>query len=188
MKRVLAIVAAAALAAGCSPAGYALGTPFNLSGQRHIGPAYELSVPLPIGRWDNVMLLPPGAVVQVLMIDGAVAAGPIVSASADGLRMRTASGNVDLSAERVMRVDRPTARGGEPVRAGARGAAFGAGVVGVLGLVAGHVPPPRLFLAGGIVGAQQSVELYGQARRSSIVYLAPSASPAPMPHQAFSPR
>jgi hypothetical protein len=186
MKRVLAMAAAAVLAAGCSPAGYPLGTPFSMSGQRRIGPAYERPVPLPIGRWDNVMLLPPGAVVQVLMMDGALAAGPIVYASADGLRIRTASGNVELSAPQVMRIDRQTARAADPVRAGARGAAFGAGVVGVLGLVAGHVPPPRLFLAGGIVGAQQSVELTGEAGRSSIVYLAPAASP--VRHQGIFPR
>jgi hypothetical protein len=64
------------------------------------------------------------------------------------------------------------------VKDGARGAAFGAGVVGVLGLITGHVPPPRLFGAGAIVGAYQNYELAGLARGATTIYLAESAMPA----------
>jgi hypothetical protein len=77
-----------------------------------------------------------------------------------------------------MRVDRLSGGTRNVVKDGARGAAFGAGVVGVMGLIAGHVPPPRLFAAGGIVGAYQSIELAGLARGSSTIYHAESAVPA----------
>jgi hypothetical protein len=64
------------------------------------------------------------------------------------------------------------------VKDGAQGAAFGAGVVGVLGLIAGHVPPPRLFAAGAIIGAQQNIELAGLTRGASTIYLAEAAASA----------
>jgi hypothetical protein len=64
------------------------------------------------------------------------------------------------------------------VKDGARGAAFGTGVVGVLGLIAGHVPPPRLFAAGAIIGAQQNIEIAGLERVVSTIYLAEAAAPA----------
>jgi hypothetical protein len=77
-----------------------------------------------------------------------------------------------------MRVDRLVAPVTSAVQDGARGAALGAGVVGVLGLISGRVPPPRMFLAGGIIGAYQNVELTRLSGGASIIYLAPSVPPA----------
>jgi hypothetical protein len=172
----------------CSPAGYPLGTPFNSLDSRRIGPAYQIPAPLPVGRWDNVMMLPPAALVEVLLMDGSLAAGPIVSAAVDHVRLRTASGEVDLLAKDVMRVDRQARPTEGAVRNGARGAAFGAGVIGVIGLVAGKVPPARLFLAGGIVGGQQNIELNRLGAGSSIVYLAPAVFPGRAPAAQYRPR
>jgi hypothetical protein len=144
---------------------------------------------MPVGRWDNVMMLPVGAIVQVLLMDGSRPAGTIVSASVDRLRIHTAGGDVDLPSRDVMRVDRPVAPVRSAVENGARGAAFGAGVVGVLGLISGRVPPPRLFLAGGIIGAEQSVELNSLASGGvSIVYLAPAVSSGWRPAAQYPPR
>jgi hypothetical protein len=181
-QRLLIIVLLGFVTTACSPAGYPLGTPFNSSAQRRLGPTYELTPALPIGRWDNVMMLPAGVVVQVLLMDGSSAAGPVVSASADRLQIRVASGSLELPSTDVMRVDRPAGAVSHAVKDGARGAAFGAGVVGVLGLIAGHAPPPRLFLAGGIIGAQQNIQLNGGAARSMIIYLAPAAPAGVLRH------
>lgn len=144
---------------------------------RPVGPQFNLAS-LPVGRWDNVMMSAVGTPLMVLMMNGTTASGPIVSATSDTLRLRVASGEVDLAAADVMRVDRLSGGAKNAVKNGARGAAFGAGVVGVLGLIAGHVPPPRLFAAGAIVGAEQNIELAGLERGATTIYLAESAAPA----------
>jgi hypothetical protein len=187
-KRIVVIVSLTLVTTACSPAGYPVGTPFNSYGHRRIGPAYEVPAQLPVGRWDNVMMLPVGAFVQVLLIDGSRPAGTIVSAAVDRVRIHTASGDLELLSSDVMRVDRQAALVRTAVQDGARGAALGAGVVGVLGLIVGRVPPPRMFLAGGIIGGYQNVELNRLSDRASIVYLAPSVSPAWRPAAQYPPR
>ena len=123
------------------------------------------------------MMLPVGAIVQVLLIDGSRPAGTIVSAAVDRLRIHTAGGDVDLPSRDVMRIDRPVAPARSAVQNSVRGAAFGAGVVGVLGLISGRVPPRPVVLARGIIGGQQSVELNRLAGGgASIIYLAPAGS------------
>jgi hypothetical protein len=77
-----------------------------------------------------------------------------------------------------MRVDRLAGGTRSAVKDAARGAAFGAGVVGVLGLIAGHAPPARVFAAGAIIGAEQNVELGSLARGATTIYLAEGAVPA----------
>jgi hypothetical protein len=132
------------------------------------------------------MMTAVGTRLFVLMMNGDTASGEIVAASDDNLRLHVAAGVVDLPASRVMRVDRMTT-GGDVVRNGARGAAFGAGVVGVLGLIAGHVPPARLFAAGGIIGADQNVQ-NSFAARGATIYLARGAMPShPAPQPAPAP-
>lgn len=64
---------------------------------------------------------------------------------------------------------------GTTVRA-ARGAAYGAGAVGVLGLIAGRMPPPRLFLAGAIAGAAAGVPPHEMPAGPGTIYLAPHTS------------
>jgi hypothetical protein len=142
-----------------------------------MGPALSYPLPaLPIGRWDNVMMLAAGTPVQVLLMDGRIATGLVRGADSASLTLKVASGDIELASARVMRVDRLAAPQ-SAVKDGARGAAFGAGVVGVLGLIAGKVPPARLFAAGGIVGAYNNVEVGAATRRNAVVYLAPQAAP-----------
>ena len=125
----------------------------------------------PVGRWDNVMMTAIGTHLFVLMMNGNMASGDMVSASDVNLRLQVASGPVDLAASDVMRVDKVT-KNSDVVKDGARGAGFGAGVVAVLGLIVGHVPPPNLFAAGAIIGAEQSVEASLAARGAQTIYLA----------------
>jgi hypothetical protein len=146
----------------------------------------------PVGRWDNVMMTAVGTRLFVLMMNGSMASGDIVSASDVNLRLQVASGAVDLSAADVMRVDKVTTNR-DAVQDGARGAAFGAGVVAVLGLIVGHVPPPNLFAAGAIIGAEQNVEASLAARGAQTIYLArgivpPGTGPQQGTPQTPSPR
>ena len=179
MKRLLLIVPLIGLTAGCAYPVQSL--PGAYAGQRPMyprtpGPQFNL-VSLPIGRWDNVMMTAVGTPLLVLMMNGMMATGEVVAATSDALRLRVASGEVDLAAADVMRVDCLVGGARSVVKDGARGAAFGTGVVGVLGLIAGHVPPPRLFAAGAIIGAQQNIQVAGLARGASTIYLAEAAAP-----------
>lgn len=142
---------------------------------RPYGPQVNITYS-PVGRWDNVMLTAAGTPLFVLMMNGDIANGEILSATHDNLRLHVAAGEVDLAASDVMRVDRVT-NNRDLVKDGARGAAYGAGVVAVLGLIAGHVPPPRLFAAGGIIGGAQGVQDSLAARVATTIYLARGAAP-----------
>ncbi len=113
----------------------------------------EASAPA-VGRWDNVMLLPAGTVVQVLMFDGRKPAGPMASADGATVRVVTASGEVELPMEGVMRVDRLPAPASRAYgTAAVQGAATGAAAVGFFGLLVGHLPPARILAAGAAFGA-----------------------------------
>jgi hypothetical protein len=125
-----------------------------------------------VGRWDNVMMLAAGTPVQVLMMDGRKASGGVASADGETLRLLTASGEITVAADDVMRVDRGVATVDYTVAAG-RGALVGAGVVGVMGLIAGHMPPPRLFGAGAIIGAASGVQSVADVAGPTTIYLSP---------------
>lgn len=180
MKKLLLLIPVLALAAACVyptsslPAAYGRHHPAY---PRSVGPPTDLAA-LPIGRWDSVMMSAVGTPLFVLMRTGATASGTVVSATSDALRLRVASGDLDLAAGDVMRVDRLPGGPRSVVKEVARGAAFGAGVVGVLGLIIGHAPPPRLFAAGAIVGAHQNVQLAGLAAGATTIYLAQAAVPS----------
>jgi hypothetical protein len=183
MKRLSLIVSCIVLTTGCAvPLQPLAGAyPAGAYGQRPlyprpIGPQVNLGS-LPVGRWDNVMMSAVGTPLVVLMMNGTTANGELVSATSESVRLHVASGEVDLEAADVMRVDRVTGGARDAVKDGVRGAAFGAGVVGVLGLIAGHVPPPRLFAAGGIIGAEQNIELARLVKGATTIYLAESAAP-----------
>ena len=187
MKRLVLLLPLVVTAACAYPPMSVAGayqSPYPMS-PRSYGPQVNLAAP-PIGRWDNVMMTAVGTRLFVLMMNSDTASGEIVTASDDNLRLHVAAGVVDLPASRVMRVDRITT-GRDVVKDGARGAAFGAGVVGVLGLIAGHVPPVRLFAAGGIVGADQNVQ-NSFAAKGATIYLARGAMPShPAPQTAPAP-
>ena len=180
MRKFLFLVPLVGLSTACVYPAQSLSRPYpgqSVMYPRPVGPQVDVAS-LPIGRWDNVMMSGVGTPVMVLTMDGGQPPGEIVTATSDTLRLRVASGEVEIAAADVMRVDRLAGGPRQVVKDGARGAAFGAGVVGVLGLITGHVPPPRLFAAGGIVGDVPELELASLARGATTIYLAESAAPA----------
>jgi hypothetical protein len=183
MKKLLSIVPLIGLVAGCACPVQSL--PGAYAGQRPMyprapGPQFNLAS-LPVGRWDNVMMTAVGTPLLVLMMNGTTATGDVIAATNDTLRLRVASGEVTFAAAGVMRVDRLSAGARSAVKDGVRGAAFGAGVVGVLALIAGQAPPARVFAAGAIIGAEQNVEFGSLARGATTIYLAEAAAPAVVP-------
>ena len=180
MKKLLLILPLIGLVASCAypvqslQGVYAGQRPMN---PRAPGPQFSLAS-LPVGRWDNVMMTAVGTPLLVLMMNGTTATGEVVAATNDTLRLRVASGEVTFAAADVMRVDRLAGGARSAVKDGARGAAFGAGVVGVLALIAGQAPPARVFAAGAIIGAEQNVEFGKLARGATTIYLAEGAVPA----------
>jgi hypothetical protein len=200
MKKLVAVLFLTTLTTACATAGYPLqsmppsypgdsgymGRP--MYGPPPMGPAASFQMPvLPIGRWDNVMMLAPGTPVQVLLMDGGMATGLVTRADSTSLSLKVAAGEVELASTRVMRIDRLSSTE-SAVKDGAKGAALGAGVVGVIGLIAGKVPPARLFAAGGIIGAYNNVEVGLAARRNATIYLAPDVAPVAPAGAQWSPR
>ena len=180
MRQLLLIVPLIGLTTGCVYPAQSLSGAYPRQRPmypRAAGPQFNLAS-LPVGRWDNVMMTAVGTPLLVLMKDGTTASGDVVSATSEMLRLRVASGEVDLVAVDVMRVDRLSGGARSVVKDGARGAAFGAGAVAVLGLIVGHVPPPRLFAAGAIVGAEQNAQIGSLERGATTIYLAEAPLPA----------
>jgi hypothetical protein len=184
MKKLLCLVPLSILISGCVAAGYPMAqgpAGYPVRPAAYPRPMRFQAGGLPIGRWDNVMMLAPGSTVQVLMADGAVATGAVSGASIGSLRVRVASGDVDLAATDVMRVDRLKAPGASAVRDGVEGAAWGAGIVGVAGLIVGRMPPPRLFAAGAVIGANQSIQFGRMGPDSVTIYLSPAVATGARP-------
>jgi hypothetical protein len=179
MKKLWLVLSLSILATGCVAAGYPrrpVAGGYPLQRPMYPQPVPFHGAPLPIGRWDNVMMLAPGSTVQVLMASGAVATAEVISASTTDLRIRTVSGDLDLPVSDVMRVDRLKAPGNGAVRDGVEGAAWGAGIVGVAGLLVGRMPPPRLFAAGAVIGASQGVQLGRMDAGPATIYLSPAVA------------
>jgi hypothetical protein len=186
MKTLLIILPFAMGTAACAPlyganppqAGYPL--------HQYRGPypsvAGIASAALPVGRWDNVMMQPQGAWLDVLTADGQRNAGSFVTASNDFVRLKVEAREVDIAADSIVRVDRLLGGpdGKQAIGHDAmNGAAVGAGAVAVLGLVGGHLPPSRLFAAGAITGAYENAQAGRYVRSSTIVYLAAARPPRP---------
>ena len=108
-----------------------------------------------VGRWDNVMMLPPGSRLVVLLMDGTRAEGAITAASATALEVMVAAGEVALPADRVARVDR--INDSSRLRSSLSGAVHGVGAVGLLGLLSGQLPPARVFAGAGLAGADVGI-------------------------------
>ncbi|MEP6918274.1 MAG: hypothetical protein ABJC89_21680 [Acidobacteriota bacterium] len=181
MKRMLlTVMSLAVLSTACVPAYPMRSFPDRYG--RYPGPGYDpgrfVPAPSPAGRWDNVMMLAAGTPIQVLLMNGGQATGQITSASSDALRLQTASGDRAISAADVMRVDRVLSdKVTGAVREGAKGAAVGAGAVGVLGLIVGRMPPPRVFLAGAAIGGYNQLALAPTDRGAVTIYVAAAAAP-----------
>ena len=183
MKNVLMIIpfAVAAVTTACVPmySGSAMRgmPPAALSRSPTYGPSIPVAAPAAVGRWDNVMMLPYGAAIEVLSAEGQRTSARFVAATTAFVRVQSVAGEAEIPAEAVLRIDRwlggPE---GTPsvVRDAARGAAVGAGAVGVLGLLVGRMPPARTLAAGAIVGGYNNAQTGRALRQSVTIYLAPA--------------
>ena len=183
MKKALIIIPFAALSAtaGCVPMyGAAMhGSPAAFPLRPAVyGPSVGMGTAAPIGRWDNVMMLPRGMSIDVLTADGQRTTATFVTATNTLLRVESDAGEVEIPAEAVIRIDRwygGPAGTKSVARDAAKGAAVGAGAMGVLGLLTGVAPPSRVVAAGAITGAYNYAESGRAMRTSVVVYLAPGA-------------
>ena len=182
MKKALIIIpfAAVSATAGCVPMyGAAVhGSPAAAFPLRPAvyGPSVGMGTATPVGRWDNVMMLPHGTSIDVLTADGQRTTATFVTATNTVLRVESDAGDAEIPAETVVRIDRWYGGAAGPksvARDAAKGAAVGAGAMGVLGLLIGVAPPPRVVAAGAIAGAYSYAESGRSMRTSVIVYLAP---------------
>jgi hypothetical protein len=184
MKIALTIIpfAAAALTTACVPmyGGPAMRgmPPAYLSHPPAYGPSIPVAgAPAAVGRWDNVMMLPYGAAIEVLSADGQRTSASFVAATTAFVRVQSVAGEAEIPAEAVVRIDRWLG-GPEGTRSvtrdAARGAAVEAGAIGVIGLLVGRMPPARTFAAGAIVGGYDNAQAGRALRQAVIIYLAPS--------------
>src|SRR5512132_4438809 len=110
MKQVLIIIplAAAAATSACVPATYGPGLA-AMPPYAYRPPVYGAGVPvasLPVARWENVMMLPGRASIDVLTADGRRTSAAFVSATNTILRVRAGSSEIDIAAGSVVRIDR----------------------------------------------------------------------------------
>ena len=151
-RAVLAVIVAAGLSTACAPMYGGYGRPGMRAWPQTPTHGPSMNVAAVTGRWDNVMMLPKHARIHVLRMDGSQAEGEIVSATTTTLKLSVAAGEVEIPADDVARIDRVSESAKK--RRTLSGAAHGAGLVGFLGLLAGHAPPARLFAAGALAGAE----------------------------------
>ena len=170
MRAMLVAMLAAGLSTACAPMYGSYGAPRvrPWSSSARQGPSLNLATVA--GRWDNVMMLPTGARIHVLQMDGARAEGDIVSATSNALRIIVAAGEIEIAADNVARIDRVAES--ERKRQTLSGAAHGVGVVGLLGLLVGKAPPARIFAAGAIAGADAGYHS-AMPGGAQTIYLAP---------------
>lgn len=170
MTKLLTVLIPCILATGCAPGLYAaaaMGSPRRAS---HVH-VERTAAPAPVGRWDNVMMLEPGAPLKVLTMDGTVVTGRFVTANTATLRIDAAP-TTTLDMVNVMRVDLIGTASATLGREGAKGAAVGAGVAGVAGLLIGVTPPPRVFAGAAILGAYHGAATAAGTPGPGTVYLA----------------
>ena len=170
MKKLLFILIPCMLTTGCAAGLY---TAAAMSRGRHAARVHHtrLAEPPPVGRWDNVMMLEPGTPLKVLTMDGTVIVGRFVTANTVTLRIDSEQ-TTSVAAASVMRVDRIGTASGTVASEGARGAVVGAGAAGVLGLLLGVTPPPRVFAGAAVLGAYQGATSAAGIPGPGTVYLA----------------
>lgn len=169
----LSLLALLAVSTACAPiyGSAAYGRPGMYPRPAPSATAPPAMAPSVTGRWDNVMMLGSGASIVLLTMDGRMAEGFLIGATSSEVRMEVASGTVTFAAAEVARVDRVHAPV-DHLANGARGAGYGLGVVGVLSLLAGKAPPPRIWAAGAIIGAQTSIHANSLTPGPLTVYIA----------------
>jgi hypothetical protein len=176
MKKLLLIIPLALSSAACVPVygSYAPPAGYPPPYRSPYQPAPSNN-PGPVGRWSNVMMLPPGAEIAVVSDDGRLTLGNFMAATNAFVRLAARSGEVEIPANAVTRVDWTRGGGNTMARDALAGGAFGVGAVGLMGLAGGRMPPARLFAAGAIFAAYESAQWGRQlkARSTVTVYLAP---------------
>jgi len=179
MKRLFVLTAAALLATGCSPLLFppAQAGPYGYAPPSRARGAYAPE-PLPYERWDNVMRLPHGSVIDVLTRDGAANVGPILGAEISSVRVIADRQEREIERADVVRVDLVSLPGSN-VRAVARGAAGGAMLgVGAAALFSAVIggdlwpPPGALLRAGAATGGLAGGGAAAANRQSRLIYLA----------------
>ena len=170
MKKLLIILVPSILTAGCVPSLY---TAAAMSRSRPGSPLHHerVVVPPPIGRWDNVMMLDPGTPLKVLTKDGTVINGRFVTANTATLRIDSDQ-TTSLAMVDIMRIDRLGTASGTVAKEGVKGAAVGAGVAGVAGLLFGVRPPPRVFAGAAVIGAYTGAAEASATPGPGTIYLA----------------
>ena len=175
MRKGIVIVLAAFTTTGCSQLFY---RGLHAPARRPIVAPAPLASSSPIGRWDLVMRLPRGSVVDVLSMNGEALVGPV--SGVDGFAVRVIAQGVEQQIPRadVLRVDLIDLPGSE-VREAARGAGLGAALgVGAAALISGVIggsawPPPGALLRGGAaIGGLAGGEAALAARQGGLIYLA----------------
>ena len=175
MRKGIVIVLAAFTTTGCSQLFY---RGLHAPARRPIVAPAPLASSSPIGRWDLVMRLPRGSVVDVLSMNGEALVGPV--SGVDGFAVRVIAQGVEQQIPRadVLRVDLIDLPGSE-VREAARGAGLGAALgVGAAAIMSGVIggsawPPPGSLLRGGAaIGALAGGEAALAARQGGLIYLA----------------
>jgi hypothetical protein len=175
MQKAIVIVLAAFTTTGCSHLMYpGLYSPAR---SRSVAPAPP-PPPMPIGRWDNVMRLPRGSVVDVLSMNGEAFVGPVTGIDGSAVRVVVRGVEEHVSRADVLRVDLvdlPGSEAGAVAKRVGLGAAVGVGAAALIGGVIGGAawPPPGALLRGGAaVGGLAGGEAALAARQGGLIYLA----------------
>jgi hypothetical protein len=178
MPKAVAVVPLAFVVAGCSPLRYPLHLqPLTIPGRVH--QARPSSPSLPIGRWDEVMRVPPRSIVDVLTADGVPKVGAVVAADAHQVTVHVGGIDVRVGRAEVIRVDLVDNAGSEVgaiARSAARGALLGVGAAALVGAVVGAEiwpPPGALLRTGAAAGAVSGGHAALARRQGRMIYLAP---------------
>lgn len=182
---LIALVLAAMAASGCSPLLYPAGPAFApYAPPRPVGMVADPERSAR-GRWDAVMRLPAGSIVDVLSMDGEAYVGTIAGADRTAVRVVVNGIEEQIPRHEVMRVDLVDLPGSE-VGAAAKRAGIGAAVgVGAAALISGVIggsawPPPGALLRGGAaIGGVAGGQAELIARQGRLVYLAEHSGLAP---------
>ena len=168
MKKLLILLVPSILATGCAPGLY---TAAALARHRPHAVHQPPAEPPPVGRWDNVMMLEPGTPLKLLTMDGTVVTGRFVSANIKAVTLDSAE-TTSVAVGDVMRIDRVGTAAGILTKEGVKGAAVGAGVAGVAGLLLGVTPPPRVFAGAAVAGAYTGAAAASRTPGPGTIYLA----------------
>jgi hypothetical protein len=150
-------------------------------GARPFGPAAPAPADSDLavrGRWDNLMRVPRGSVVDLLAMDGVAYNGPITAVDGTSVRVTVNGVDEEIGRADVLRVDLvdlPGSEAGAVVKQAGLGAALGVGAAALIaGVIGGPAwPPPGALIRGGAaIGGVAGAEAALVGRRQRTIYLA----------------